>query len=61
MDRKNERKNPDETTVPRQGAGEDERIRHKGEDRSTPEEKKSGPQPDGNGATGEPAAFPPHN
>ncbi len=54
-------KNPDEKTVPRQGAGQDEQIRHKGEDRSTPEEKKSGPQPDGNGATGEPAAFPPHN
>lgn len=54
-------KAPEEKPVQRQGAGENEQIRHKGEDRSTREEKKSGPQPDGNGATGEPAAFPPHN
>ena len=46
---------------PRQGAGEEEPVRHKGDDRSTTREKHSGPQPDGNGATGEPAAFPPHN
>jgi hypothetical protein len=41
--------------------GEQEQIRHKGGDRSTSEEKQSGPQPDGNGGTGQPAAFPPHN
>jgi hypothetical protein len=53
--------NPDEKKVPRQGAGEDEPLRHKGGDRSPPEEKQSGPQPEGNGGTGQPAAFPPHN
>jgi hypothetical protein len=52
---------PDENAGTRQGAGEEKPIRHKGDDRSTPEEKHSGQQPDGNGATGEPAAFPPHN
>ncbi|MFY0581261.1 hypothetical protein ACN28S_49715 [Cystobacter fuscus] len=56
------KKNLDEKQVPRQGKAEqDEPVRHKGADRSTEEEKRSGPQPDGNGATGEPAAFPPHN
>ncbi|WP_395840279.1 hypothetical protein [Cystobacter fuscus] len=56
------KKNLDEKQVPRQGKSEqDEPVRHKGPDRSTEEEKRSGPQPDGNGATGEPAAFPPHN
>jgi hypothetical protein len=54
-------KNPDEKKVPLQGAGEDESIRHKGSDRSTTEERHSGPQPEGNGATGQPAAFPQHN
>ena len=55
--------NPDEKKVPRQGAGENdnEPIRHKGGGRSTTEEKQSGPQPEGNGGTGQPAAFPPHN
>jgi hypothetical protein len=53
----------DEKKDIRQGAveGEQEQIRHKGGDRSTSEEKQSGPQPDGNGGTGQPAAFPPHN
>ncbi len=56
------RDNPDDKQVPQQGAGEnDEEIRHKGGGRSTSEEKQSGPQPDGNGGTGQPAAFPPHN
>lgn len=45
----------------RQGAGEEEPIRHKGPDRSTTQEKHSGEQPEGNGGTGKPAAFPPHN
>ncbi len=53
--------NPNDKQGTRQGANENEPIRHKGEDRSTPEEKKSGPQPEGNGGTGQPAAFPPHN
>lgn len=52
---------PEENPGTRQGAGEEAPIRHKGEDRSTSQEKHSGPQPDGNGATGKPAAFPPHN
>jgi hypothetical protein len=45
----------------RQGAEETEPIRHKGGGRSTPEEEHSGPKPEGNGGTGQPAAFPPHN
>ncbi|MFL5353548.1 hypothetical protein [Archangium sp.] len=55
--------NPDDKKGTRQGAGEnqDEQIRHKGGERSTSEEKQSGPQPEGNGGTGQPAAFPPHN
>ncbi|MFP2909963.1 hypothetical protein ACLESD_33975 [Pyxidicoccus sp. 3LFB2] len=52
---------PEENEQTRQGASEEEPIRHKGPDRTTSEEKHSGQQPDGNGATGEPAAFPPHN
>jgi hypothetical protein len=52
---------PEETPAPRQGAGEEQPLRHKGDDRSTPQEKSSGPQPEGNGGTGQPAAFPPHN
>ncbi|NMO14783.1 hypothetical protein HPC49_25995 [Pyxidicoccus fallax] len=52
---------PEEKPVTRQGAGEEEPVRHKGDDRSTPQEKHSGPQPEGNGGTGQPAAFPPHN
>jgi hypothetical protein len=36
-------------------------LRHKGGGRETLEEEKSGPQPEGNGGTGKPAAFPPHN
>jgi hypothetical protein len=36
-------------------------LRHKGGGRETLEEEKSGPQPEGNGGTGAPAAFPPHN
>ncbi|HZI14275.1 MAG TPA: hypothetical protein VE153_28155 [Myxococcus sp.] len=50
-----------DTEVTRQGSGEEQPLRHKGPDRSTPEEKHSGEQPEGNGGTGEPAAFPPHN
>ncbi len=45
---------------PRQASTE-EPIRHKGPDRSIPEEKKAGLKPDGNGGTGKPPAFPPHN
>ncbi len=57
-----DKKNLDEKQVPRQGQAEhDEPVRHKGPDRSTEQEKRSGPQPDGNGGTGAPAAFPPHN
>jgi hypothetical protein len=56
-----DKQHPDEKKAPRQGAGEDEEIRHKGAVRSTPEDQKSGPQPEGNGGTGQPAAFPPHN
>ncbi len=52
---------PEEQPVTRQGAGENEEIRHKGPDRSTTQEKHSGPKPEGNGGTGQPAAFPPHN
>lgn len=55
------RENPDEKKVPQQGAAENEEVRHKGGGRSTSEEKQSGPQPEGNGGTGQPAAFPPHN
>jgi hypothetical protein len=56
-------KKPDDKQEPtRQGAGENEQpLRHKGSDRSTTEEKHSGPKPEGNGGTGQPAAFPPHN
>jgi hypothetical protein len=43
------------------GDAQDEELRHKGPDRSTPEEQHSGPRPEGNGGTGAPAAFPPHN
>ena len=43
------------------GSEQDEALRHKGGGRETLEEQKSGPQPDGNGGTGKPAAFPPHN
>ena len=49
---------------PRRDAGDaaqDEQVRHKGPDRSTEQERHSGPQPEGNGGTGAPAAFPPHN
>lgn len=52
---------PDDKKVPQQAPSQNEPIRHKGQERTTPEEKHSGPQPDGNGATGKPAAFPPHN
>ncbi len=53
---------PDEKQGTRQGAGESEEpVRHKGGGRSTPEEEHSGPKPEGNGGTGQPAAFPPHN
>jgi hypothetical protein len=56
------RKPDEQQESTRQGAGENEQpIRHKGPDRSTPEEKHSGEKPDGNGGTGQPAAFPPHN
>ena len=55
------KENPDDKKVPQHGAGENEEVRHKGGGRSTSEEKQSGPQPDGNGGTGQPAAFPPHN
>jgi secreted protein with Ig-like and vWFA domain len=54
-------KNQDEKQGTRQGAGENEDLRHKGPVRSTPADQKSGPQPEGNGGTGKPAAFPPHN
>ena len=40
---------------------QDAPLRHKGGGRETLEEEKSGPQPEGNGGTGQPAAFPPHN
>ncbi len=53
-------KNPHEKKAPQQGADE-KPLRHKGEDRRTLEEKESGPQPEGNGGSGQPAAFPPHN
>ena len=43
------------------GSEQDESLRHKGGGRETLEEKESGPQPEGNGGTGKPAAFPPHN
>ena len=52
---------PEQTPETRQGTGEEQPLRHKGDDRSTTQEKHSGPQPDGNGGTGQPAAFPPHN
>jgi hypothetical protein len=53
---------PDEKQGTKQGAGENEEpVRHKGGGRSTPQEEQSGPQPEGNGGTGQPAAFPPHN
>ncbi len=45
----------------KQAPSDGEPIRHKGGDRSTTEERHSGQQPDGNGGTGQPAAFPPHN
>ncbi len=45
----------------KQAPAENEPIRHKGGDRSTTEERHSGPKPEGNGGTGQPAAFPPHN
>ncbi len=51
----------DNTEVTRQGSGEEQPLRHKGPDRSTAEEKNAGEQPEGNGGTGQPAAFPPHN
>ena len=55
-------KKPDDQQGTRQGASENEQpLRHKGGDRSTTEEKHSGPKPEGNGGTGQPAAFPPHN
>jgi hypothetical protein len=53
--------NRDEKQGTQQAPGEDEQLRHKGAVRSTPEDQKSGPQPEGNGGTGKPAAFPPHN
>jgi hypothetical protein len=54
-------KNPDEKQAPSQDAGKSEPVRHEGPDRSTTEEKHAGPQPEGNGGTGQPAAFPKHN
>ncbi len=45
----------------RDASGDAEPLRHKGDDQRTPEEKKSGAQPDGNGGTNMPAAFPDHN
>jgi hypothetical protein len=58
----NKQKPDDKQGTTRQGAGENEEpIRHKGGGRSTPEEEHSGPKPEGNGGTGQPAAFPPHN
>lgn len=51
----------DEKKETREGSSEHAPLRHKGPDRSTPEEKQSGPKPEGNGGTGQPAAFPPHN
>ena len=48
---------------PKREAGDEaqEQVRHKGPDRSTQVERHSGPQPEGNGGTGAPATFPPHN
>jgi hypothetical protein len=58
----NKQKPDDKQGTTRQGAGENEEpIRHKGGGRSTPEEEQAGPKPEGNGGTGQPAAFPPHN
>jgi hypothetical protein len=54
-------KKPDEKPGVRQGAPENEPVRHKGGGRSTAAEEHSGPKPEGNGGTGQPAAFPPHN
>jgi len=57
-------------TDPKQDTQQDERqapaeqdapLRHKGGGRETLEEQEAGPQPEGNGGTGKPAAFPPHN
>ncbi len=53
-----EKKNQSERKA---GAEENAPLRHKGEDRAASEvDKKSGPRPEGNGGTGKPAAFPPH-
>ncbi|SEL43029.1 hypothetical protein SAMN05444354_10614 [Stigmatella aurantiaca] len=54
-------KKQDEKQGGQQAPSENEPIRHKGGGRSTPEEEHSGPKPEGNGGTGQPAAFPPHN
>ncbi len=54
-------KQPHEKKAPQQGADENAPLRHKGADRRTEEEREAGPQPEGNGGTGQPAAFPPHN
>lgn len=45
----------------RKTGAEEAPVRHKGDDQRTTEEKKSGLQPDGNGGTNRPAAFPEHN
>jgi hypothetical protein len=54
-------KKQDEKQGSHQAPPENEPIRHKGGGRSTEEEENAGPKPDGNGGTGQPAAFPPHN
>lgn len=56
-----ETKKPDEKQVQRQGMSEDENPRHKGGGRESEADRHAGPKPEGNGGTGQPAAFPEHN
>lgn len=53
MDPKNDQTKRDANT-------EEQPVRHKGEERTREAERKE-PLPEGNGATGKPAAFPDHN
>ncbi|WP_167509441.1 hypothetical protein [Corallococcus llansteffanensis] len=54
-------KKPDEQQVTHQGASENDTLRHKGGGREDEADKHAGPKPEGNGGTGQPAAFPEHN
>jgi hypothetical protein len=56
-----EKKPQDTQQDTRQAPDENEPLRHKGGGREVDADRHAGPKPEGNGGTGQPAAFPEHN